>query len=401
MRMTQIPTIDTPQPRKIGVSKPSDSTPIAISVTNRLVATGPPAPDSAGRVKNSRREGDALLRLLHPVGRTDGDAPLIHPARRPSPVFRTARLVAFADTRDLGCVFDDHFVRPDEIREYVVAGSVPTDAPFDGKAAFAQTAGAAHDVVDIGHLEGNVVERRRRAPRERQDMMLLAAAEKGHRPRLIDDAESEMVDIESADRVNVGRVQHDMREPQRPIRSRTGIGMPLVAGDHAHGPALGILECKAVAAARLVDRSRFFELGQARFLQTGVDGVDFGLARRGQVDAQQFGARTRVQAENVMVWAGAAEIHRAGMLDHRRQAPNIGIKTRPRLEVGHTEVDAAQAVDARAFGARTPGRPNFSRRFQWLGHYPPPRRSPDGARHVRIRGACLSRLRVRDPKLYF
>ena len=38
--MTQMPTIDTPHPRKIGVSKASDSTPIATNVTNRLVATG-------------------------------------------------------------------------------------------------------------------------------------------------------------------------------------------------------------------------------------------------------------------------------------------------------------------------------------------------------------------------
>lgn len=40
MRMMQMPTIDTPQPKKMSVSKTNDSMPTAASVTNRLVATG-------------------------------------------------------------------------------------------------------------------------------------------------------------------------------------------------------------------------------------------------------------------------------------------------------------------------------------------------------------------------
>src|SRR5579885_2074830 len=97
---------------------------------------------SAGGVENSRREGDALLGLFHAVGRPDGDPPLIHSAGRPGPIFRSPRLVALADARDLGGVFDDDLVGTDEIGEDIVSGPVPSDAPFDGEAALAQPPGA-------------------------------------------------------------------------------------------------------------------------------------------------------------------------------------------------------------------------------------------------------------------
>src|SRR5215469_14507464 len=145
-------------------------------------------------MEDSRRKGDALLRRLHAARRTASDAPLIQPALRPGPIFRASWLVAFADAGDLGGIFDHDLVRADEISEHVVARPMPADAPFDRKAAFAQTAGAAHDAVDVRHLERDMVERRRRTARERQDMVLIVAAEERHRPRLVDDTESEMVD---------------------------------------------------------------------------------------------------------------------------------------------------------------------------------------------------------------
>src|SRR5579872_3633066 len=355
---------------------------------------------SARWTEDSGRKGDTLLGLLHAVGRTDSDTPLIHPARRPGPVFRASWFVALADAGDFGGVLDNNLIRPDEIREDIIARPMPSDAPFDCKAAFAQTAGAAHDTVDIRHFERDMVERRRRAARERQDVMLIVATEERHRPRLVDDAESEMVDVERADRVDIGGIEHDMRDTHRPVRPRGRVGMAPVTGDDPHGPALGILERKTVSTARFVDGPWLLEFGKTRFFEAGMDSVDLGLARRREIDAQQLGARPGMEAEDVVVCAGATQIDRAGMLDHRRQAPDVAVEPGPRLEVGDAEVDAAQTVDSPTFGARAAGCSGFSRRFQWFDHGPPLRQGSGGARHVRTTGACVSRLRLQNPILY-
>src|SRR5262249_24108136 len=107
--------------------------------------------------------------------------PAIRPDIERIPPLAVMRLVAVVDLLDLRSVLGDESIGFDKVRKYVIAGSVPPDAPSDLESALPEPTCAAHQPVDIRHLIGHVIERRTIAARERNAVMIGAAADKIHK----------------------------------------------------------------------------------------------------------------------------------------------------------------------------------------------------------------------------
>ena len=145
---------------------------------------------------------------------------------------------------------------PDEIGEDVVARPVAADAPFDGEAGLAHAPGAAHDRIDVDHLEGDVMQRRALAVGERDAVVIHIAIEEGERARLVDQAEAEHLaeELGRAARSRLFSTTWVILEGRSGYRR--GAVMARIAGDDAERAAFGIAEREAIAAARLGDRGR-------------------------------------------------------------------------------------------------------------------------------------------------
>ncbi len=111
-------------------------------------------------------------------------------------------------------------------------------------------------------------------------------------------------------------------------------------GDDAHGAAFRILEGEAIAAARLVELGRLLDLADVGLAHAVVDRVHRLFIGRGKIDAQQLALVALMQAEDVMLVAGAAQIDRALAARDRLQIPDLGIKPLRRLQIGDAEIDA-------------------------------------------------------------
>src|ERR1043165_5118817 len=140
-------------------------------------------------------------------------APLVDAASRPLPVLGAADLVVFARFGHLGRVFDQPAVRADEIAEDVVARAMPPRSPYAGIARVTQAADAAHYPVEVGHLESDMVERGVAGTRVGDAMVHAVAAQEGHVPGAIRDAQAELRGGEALGGVHVARVQHYVRKP--------------------------------------------------------------------------------------------------------------------------------------------------------------------------------------------
>src|SRR6266516_6916602 len=124
-------------------------------VTTRLVGRGMlPEGESGGE----RPEAEFPLGLRYRGGVARRDAPVIVAVGRPFPVFGLSRPVRAADALDLRGVLHRGAERRDEIREDVVAGPVAPRAPEGRYPRVLHPADAAHDRIDVGHFEGDVIE---------------------------------------------------------------------------------------------------------------------------------------------------------------------------------------------------------------------------------------------------
>src|SRR3954470_7875547 len=139
------------------------------------------------------------------------DAPLVRPAGRKLPMPRPARHIIVVDLQHFRGVLDRHFVRPAEIDEDVVAGSVPARPPFDRIAVLLHPAHAAHDRVEVRHLEGDVIQRRKPGLGEHDGAVLGAVAmQKPQRSVLVDLPEAERLGEKAMAGVEVQGVEIDV-----------------------------------------------------------------------------------------------------------------------------------------------------------------------------------------------
>src|SRR3954447_7884466 len=262
-------------------------------------------PNSGGPEKRLLGLADALV-----VARRY--TPVIGAPRRPLPVFGTADLVVVADLRDLGGVFHHAAVRADEVAEHVVARPVASRAPHGRIARVTQAADAAHDSVDVRHIEGDVIERREAGARVGDAVVHAVAAHEAHVARAVGQLEAEALRREALRRIDVRGIEHHMRELDRFVAAG-GQGRHRLLDDEAIRLALG-----SVHLARLADFARRAAEG---------DAADRGLAA---LEADEVGEARR-----------AAQLH-AGALRHARQPPDVGKKARRAFDIGDAQLDALQ-----------------------------------------------------------
>src|SRR5438552_7546545 len=124
-------------------------------VTTRLVGR---AMLTEGESGGEGPEAEFPLGLRYRGGVARRNAPVIVPVGRPFPVFGLSGPVRAADALDLRGVLHRGAERRDDIREDVVAGPVAPRAPEGRYPRVLHPADAAHDRIDVGHFEGDVIE---------------------------------------------------------------------------------------------------------------------------------------------------------------------------------------------------------------------------------------------------
>ena len=167
-----------------------------------------------------------------------------------------------------------------------------------------------------------------------------------------------------------------MRELLRPLDIVLLGGERRHVGDDAHGATFRILEGEAIAAAGLVEIGRRLDLAEVGLAHAVMDRVHRLFVGRGKIDAQKLALVALMQAEDVMLVAGAAQIDRAVARRDRFQIPHLGIEALGRLQIGDAEIDAADAVDFIGLG-----HDGSSCHFPHdIGNSPPPQPSPSRGR---------------------
>src|SRR6185437_4746244 len=161
-----------------------------------------------------------------------------------------------------------------------------------------------------------------------------------------DDAHAQRLAPE-ADRVGlVAGIQDAMRELPRPLDIVLLGAVRRHIGDDAHGAAFRVLKGEAIAAAGLVDRAGLLDLAGVGLAHALMDRVHRLFVGRRQIDAQELALVALVNAQNVMLIAGAAQIDRALARRDRLQIPNLGIKPLGGFQIGDAEIDAPDPVYA-------------------------------------------------------
>ncbi len=245
---------------------------------------------------------------------------------------------------ELGGVFGHEAVRLDEIGEHVAARSVPADAPLDVEAALLDTAGAAHQPVDVRQLVGHVVERGAVVAEDRHAVVIRAAAQELHHVRAVGKLEAEHVDEKRHLVVGARAVEHDMADLGRPRAVEHGVGMLHAVGRDAHRQPVGRAEAEAVAAAgAAVERRRIVRHLDAVAFCLGAERLDRGAIRGGEVHAEQRRLRPLPDGQHMMLAAGGAEMNAVAAGGDLLERPDLGVELRRLMKIANAEFDAADA----------------------------------------------------------
>ena len=153
-----------------------------------------------------------------------GGAEMPHWSTRPGGHVQSAgppHAVAVVDLLDLGGVLDDLAERADEVVEGVVARPVAARAPLDRVAGVLHAAAAAHHRLEVGHQEGDVVQRVVVGVAERDAVVVAVAVHEGHDPRAVGQREAQRLLEEALRRGDVVAVEHHMRQTRAAGPSRS------------------------------------------------------------------------------------------------------------------------------------------------------------------------------------
>src|SRR5437899_10353970 len=142
-------------------------------------------------------EAEFLLCLRYRGGASSRNAPVIVPVGRPLPGLGLSGLVLAADALDLGGVLHRGAERCNEIREDVVAGPVTPRTPKGRYPRVLHPSDAAHDRIDVGHFECDVIEQGIVRLRVSDRVVDAVAAHEIHEPGAIGQAKAEHLHSEA------------------------------------------------------------------------------------------------------------------------------------------------------------------------------------------------------------
>src|SRR6267378_7985738 len=188
-------------------------------VTTRLV--GCTMPWRGRRTSGGERpEAEFPLGLRYRRGVSRRNAPVVVPVGRPFPVFGLPRPVRAADALDFCRVLHGCAERRDEIRKDIVAGPVTPGAPEGRYACVLQPADSAHDRIDVGHFEGDVIEHGIVRLRVGDGVVDAVAAHEIHKTGAVREPEAKYFHREARAFFPVPRVEDDVGHLQGPVAVR-------------------------------------------------------------------------------------------------------------------------------------------------------------------------------------
>src|SRR6266540_3084096 len=221
-------------------------------VTTRLVGCAMPL--SGRRASGGGRpEAELPLGLRYRGGVSRRHAPVIVAVGGPFPVFGLSGPVRATDALDFGGVLHRCAERRDEIREDIVAGPVTSGAPESLDSGVFQPSDAAHDRIDVGHFESDVIERGIVRLRVGDCVVDAVAAHEIHKASPIRNAKTEDLHREARAGFPVPRVEDDVRHLQRPVAVRAQPFHPFSLGDKPEHVAFGAFDEESGPAAGFVE----------------------------------------------------------------------------------------------------------------------------------------------------
>src|SRR5882762_2826141 len=306
-------------------------------VTTRLVGR---AMLTEGESGGERPEAEFPLGLRYRAGVSRRNAPVIVPIGRPFPVFGLSRLVRAADALDLGGVLHRGAERRSEIREDVNTGPVQHRTPKGIYPRVLHPSDAAHDRIDDGHFECDVIEQGIVRLRVSDRVVDAVAAHEIHEPCAIGEAKTEHIHSEARAGFPVLRIEDDVRHLQRPVAVRS---QPLHAfsfGDEPEHVALGALDEISCSASGLVEVARGTERRPGRRCAP-ADSRELGF-RPGKSDCGHGGLACLRNRDRVRDAFRSSKIGYPVSLPGLQKAPGVAEKPDRRFAIGHFEFDAAQ-----------------------------------------------------------
>src|SRR5712692_6074861 len=195
-----------------------------------------------GASGGERPEAEFPLGLRYRSGVSRRNAPVIVPVGRPFPVLGPSGLVRAADALDLGGVLHRGAERRNEIREDVVAGPVTSRTPKGRYPRVLHPSDAAHDRIDVGHFECDVIEQGIVRLRVSDRVVDAVAAHEIHEPGAIGEAKAEHLHREARAGFPVLRIEDDVCHLQRPVAVRAQFFHAFSFGDEPEHVALGAFD---------------------------------------------------------------------------------------------------------------------------------------------------------------
>src|SRR6266852_2497995 len=234
-----------------------------------------------------RPEAEFPLGLRYRGSVSRRNTPVIVPVGGPFPVFRLPGPVRTADALDLGGVLHRGAERRNEIREDVVAGPVTPRTPKGRYPRVLHPSDAAHDRIDVGHFECDVIEQGIVRLRVSDRVVDAVAEHEIHEPGAIGEAKAEHLHSEARAGFPVLRVEDDVRHLQGPVPVRSQPFHAFSFGDKPEHVALGALDEISASAAGFVEVARGAER-RPRCRCAPADSRELGL-RDGKSDCGHGG----------------------------------------------------------------------------------------------------------------
>src|SRR5713101_2537652 len=287
-----------------------------------------------------RTKAESALGLRYRGGVTRRNTPVIVSPGGPFPVFRGSDLVRAADALDFRGVLDGCAERGDKIGENIVAGSMAPGTPEGLDPGIFQPSDAAHDRIDVGHFERDVIEQRIVRLGVGDRVVDAVAAHEVHEPGAVGKPEAEHVDGEARACLPVPRIEDDMRDLQRSVPVGAELFHAPSFGDEPEHVALGAFEKISRAAAGLVEVAHRTERRPRRGGAL-ADSLELGLRAR-ESDRGLRGLAGLRNRDDIRYVFGAPKIGDTVSRPGVQQTPGVPEKPDRRFATGCFKFDAAQ-----------------------------------------------------------
>src|SRR5712692_10992800 len=287
-----------------------------------------------------RTKAESALGLRYRRGVPRRNTPVIVPPGGPFPVFRGSDLVRTADALDFRGVLDGRAERGDKVGENVVAGSMTPGTPEGLDPGIFQPSDAAHDRIDVGHFERDVIEQRIVRLGVGDRVVDAVAAHEVHEPGAVGKPETEHIDGEARARLPVPGIQDDVRDLQGSVPVGAELFHALSFREEPEHVALGALEKISRAAPGLVEVAHRTERRPRRG-GAPADSLELGLRARESDRGHRGLARLR-NRDDIRDVCGAPKIGDPVSRSGVQQTPGVPEKPDRGFAIGYFKFDAAQ-----------------------------------------------------------